>query len=60
MSLERMILRAVHNSLANKRNENMMHPLKIHREILNGTAGSTWFDHLLNASKNIAVCVSKT
>lgn len=55
MSFERMILRAVHQSFANNRNENMIHPLKIHREILRSIAGLTWVAHLLNASKKMAI-----
>jgi hypothetical protein len=54
MSRDRIILRAVHQSFANKRNEKIIHPEKIHREIDNETAGLTCVAHLLNASKKMA------
>jgi hypothetical protein len=60
MSLDRIIFRAVHQSLANKRNENIIHPLKIHREILKSMAGLTCVAHLLNASKKMATSATAT
>jgi len=54
MSLDRMIFRAVHQSFANNKNEKIIHPEKIHREILKGTAGCTCVAHLLNANKKMA------
>jgi len=41
ISLDRMIFRAVHQSLANKRNEKIIQPENIHREIESDTAGLT-------------------
>jgi hypothetical protein len=49
-----MIFRAVHQSFANNRKENMIQPEKIHREIDKGTAGSTSLAHLLKANKKMA------
>ena len=49
-----MIFLAVHQSFANKRNEKIIQPEKIHRDIDSETAGLTWVAHLLKASKKIA------
>lgn len=54
ISLERIILRAVHQSLANNKNEKMIHPLKIQRDIDNDTAGLTCDAQRLKASKKMA------
>ena len=54
ISLDRMIFLAVHQSLASNKNENIIHPEKIHLEILIGIAGCTCVAHLLNANKKIA------
>ena len=54
ISRDRIIFFAVHQSLANKRNEKIIQPEKIHREIDKETAGLTCAAHLLNANKKMA------
>jgi len=55
MSLDLMIFLAVHQSFANNKNEKIIHPEKIHREIESLMAGCTLLAHLLNASKKMAI-----
>ena len=49
---------AIAHSNASKTNERMIHPAKIHFDISNLMAGSSWEDHLLNARRFTAVYVS--